>query len=244
MDHDLSKKERIRLKHEFEKAKVEQGDKTKRLFIWAGGIVVLISVGILSWFFLQKSTEPEKPKPGKEVADLGQQHVADTSGVKYNSNPPTSGHHFDVWAKKGVYSDVIADGHLIHSLEHGYVVLSYNCASKEESEAFASSSAGLFDVTKLKADSKMSAFTPSNPPPQEIALPESFQTETCKKLVEQLSVFIEEFDRIIIVPRPQMESKIAVTAWNIIDMMNSFDEERVRSFIAAFHNAGPEKTAE
>ena len=244
MDEDLSKKEKVRLKHELERAKVEQGEKTKRLLLLGGGVVVIIIVGILSWFLLQKSTEPEKPKPGKEVADIGQQHVADTTSVTYNSNPPTSGSHFEVWAKRGAYSNVIADGYLIHSLEHGYVIISYNCASKEESKEFASASAGLFTIAKLKPDSKMSAFTSENPPAQEIGLPESFQSDSCKKIVEQLSVFLKDFDRVIIVPRPQMESKIAVTAWNRIDTMDSFDEERIRSFIAAFHNAGPEKTAE
>ena len=244
MDEEISKKEQIRLKHELETSRIEQGEKTKRLVSLGIGIAILAVVGFFGWLFLQKSTAPEKPKPGKEVADIGQQHVADTTSVTYNSNPPTSGPHFEVWAKKGVYSDVIADGHLIHSLEHGYIILSYNCAGRQESEAFASASAGLLTSVKPNADSQMRAFTPENPPAQEMELPESFQSDSCKQLVDQLSVFLKDFDRVIIVPRPQMESKIAVTAWNRIDTMDSFEETRIRSFIEAFHNAGPEKTAE
>lgn len=244
MDEEISKKERIRLKHEMERVKVEQGGKMQQLLTWIGGIAVVAIVGIFAWFLLQKATAPEKPKPGKEVAELGRQHVTDISSITYNSNPPTSGPHFEVWAKKGAYSDVISDGHLIHSLEHGYVVLSYNCASKEESEAFASASAGLFNTSKVTADSKMSFFTPKNPPVQEIRLPASFQSDSCKKLVDQLSMFLKEFDRLIIVPRPQMDNKITLTAWTRIDTMDNFDEKKTRSFIAAFHNAGPEKTVE
>ncbi|MBI2034934.1 MAG: DUF3105 domain-containing protein [Candidatus Levybacteria bacterium] len=243
MEEELSKKEKIRLKHELERARMEQGEKTKRLFFLVGGAVVVVVLGLLGWLFFQKPQTPQKPKPGREVADLGRQHVTDISGVTYNSNPPTSGAHFGVWAKAGTYSGVFSDGYLIHSLEHGYVILSYNCAGRQESEAFASASAGMFSVAKL-ADSKMSAFTPDNPPAQEIGLPESFQSDACKQLAGQLSSFLKEFDRVIVVPRPQMEHKIALTAWARIDTMDAFDEQEILSFITTFHNAGPEKTAE
>lgn len=244
MDEEISKKERIRIKHELERSSVEKGEKNKRLFLWGSGFIIITIVGFLGFVFLQNPKVAEKPKPGRQIADLGRQHVADISDVTYNSNPPTSGPHFSVWAKRGAYSDVISDGHLIHSLEHGYVILSYNCATKDEQEKFVSDYLGLFKVAKLKADGKMTAFTPDNPPAQEIELPASFFSNDCKKLADQLSMFIKEFDRVIIVPRPQMDNMIAVTAWTRIDTMDQFDEERIKSFIKAFHNAGPEKTLE
>ena len=72
-----------------------------------------------------------KPLPGEIVADMGRDHVTDIAGITYSSNPPTSGPHFPVWAKKGVYDRLMSDGYLIHSLEHGYVVISYDCSNEK-----------------------------------------------------------------------------------------------------------------
>ena len=41
-----------------------------------------------------------------------------------------------------------------------------------------------------------------------------------------------------------MDSKIALTAWNWIDKLDSFDEKRIESFIDSHRDQGPEKTAE
>ena len=70
------------------------------------GVSVLLFVAFLAWLFIQSS----KPLPGEKIADLGAEHVVDISQVTYNSNPPTSGNHFPVWAKRGVYGRVLSDG--------------------------------------------------------------------------------------------------------------------------------------
>ncbi len=57
-------------------------------------------------------------------------HVDLDAGILWNSNPPSSGPHFGVWARWGVYTDPIPRGYLVHSLEHGAVVLSYRCANR------------------------------------------------------------------------------------------------------------------
>ena len=52
-------------------------------------------------------------------------HVKDTDDVKYTSNPPSSGEHFDDWAPFGFYDEPVEDGYVIHNLEHGGVSLAY-----------------------------------------------------------------------------------------------------------------------
>jgi hypothetical protein len=42
--------------------------------------------------------------------------------VKYNSNPPTSGRHYQVAAQDGIYGDAPADEELVHGMEHGRVI--------------------------------------------------------------------------------------------------------------------------
>jgi len=97
-----------------------------KIFIIVGAVLFL---GLGYWLYQGAS----KPLPGEALSDLGQDHITDIAEVQYNSNPPTSGSHFPVWAKPGIYNQVISDGYLIHSLEHGYINISYNCDYKSQS---------------------------------------------------------------------------------------------------------------
>lgn len=108
----------------------ELKSKSKKFTIW---IFVLAILGGGGWWLYQGFT---KPFPGQKVEDLGRQHVEDGTAVDYNSNPPTSGSHYVDWTRAGVYDKPISDGHLVHSLEHGYVIMSYNCAKSASSSRF------------------------------------------------------------------------------------------------------------
>lgn len=88
--------------------------------LWPALIVLLIS-GFSYWAYMELS----RPLTGEAVTDLGRDHVAVGTKVEYNSNPPTSGPHYVEWTRAGIYDEPIDDGHLIHSLEHGYVIISY-----------------------------------------------------------------------------------------------------------------------
>jgi hypothetical protein len=64
------------------------------------------------------------PDPG------GRQHFA--QGVtydNYNSNPPTSGPHTNVAAGPGVYDQPVPKEIAVHNMEHGHVVVWYNCSA-------------------------------------------------------------------------------------------------------------------
>jgi len=47
--------------------------------------------------------------------------------TKYNSNPPTSGPHWGTPAAWGVYPQPLPLEQLVHNLEHGGIVVYYNC---------------------------------------------------------------------------------------------------------------------
>jgi uncharacterized protein DUF3105 len=47
----------------------------------------------------------------------------------YNSNPPTNGWHYPVWADWGIYTSILPDEQVIHNLEHGGVWISYRDSS-------------------------------------------------------------------------------------------------------------------
>ena len=142
-------------------------------------------------------------RPGRQVQSQGRDHipVGTSHTVRYNSDPPTSGPHYDPSARPGIYDEPIPDGYLVHSLEHGYVIISYNVEGIPEQEA--------------------------------------------DSLVAQLTEIAEgeRLWKLIVVPRPGMEHRIALTAWQRIDTMERVDARRIRRFISAWRDRGPEHTA-
>lgn len=50
-------------------------------------------------------------------------HVGTDEELDSPSFPPTSGAHYDDWAPFGLYDEPVADGYVVHNLEHGGVVL-------------------------------------------------------------------------------------------------------------------------
>ncbi len=89
------------------------------LLILGGG------VGLISTQGAKDQAKLSKPLMGETIADQGRNHVPDGTKVDYNSNPPTSGPHYTRPQPGGIYDKPVPDGNLIHSLEHGAVILSY-----------------------------------------------------------------------------------------------------------------------
>ena len=59
--------------------------------------------------------------------DEGAVHVDCTTQLLYGTNPPSSGNHYPIWANYKTYAAPVPWGHLVHSLEHGAIVIVYNC---------------------------------------------------------------------------------------------------------------------
>jgi hypothetical protein len=64
-------------------------------------------------------------------------HQAQCSAVTYDTNPPSGGNHYATWAAFQTYSFPLSPGFLVHSLEHGAIVLWYNCADGCDAEVAA-----------------------------------------------------------------------------------------------------------
>ncbi len=61
-----------------------------------------------------------------EFPDEGRQHVAEGTPITYNTDPPTSGTHYPPSQPGGHYTREILPGYLVHSMEHGTVIIYYN----------------------------------------------------------------------------------------------------------------------
>lgn len=55
-------------------------------------------------------------------------HVSTDTMIEWSNNPPHSGDHFPLWeTNKGEHETPIERGYWVHNLEHGWIVLAYNC---------------------------------------------------------------------------------------------------------------------
>jgi hypothetical protein len=118
-------KARKRRKQRLEERSVQSHQRSQLAWIAAGVIVVLLLVGVVAWS-IRKANQPV---PGEAVPIQGQQHIPiGQSHPSYNSDPPTSGWHYDQPADAGFYETSLPDEQLVHNLEHGHVVISYDCS--------------------------------------------------------------------------------------------------------------------
>lgn len=88
--------------------------------------IVILGGGI--WFLSVQGANEQaklsKPLIGEVMASQGANHIPnDTKADYYNSNPPTSGPHYADSAPAGIYDKEVPDGNLLHSMEHGAVIL-------------------------------------------------------------------------------------------------------------------------
>lgn len=98
----------------------------KQIALTVGAIVVV--AGLIGFFVVRQV----QAQPGRNVPLQGQQHInKGDRHAAYNSTPPTSGPHWNLPGEApvswGVYKEPIPNEAQIHDLEHGGVMIQYNC---------------------------------------------------------------------------------------------------------------------
>jgi hypothetical protein len=79
------------------------------------------------------------PIQGAEHVEPGQEHPA------YNSDPPTSGWHLATAIPAGFYEEIQLDEALVHNLEHGHIVIAYDCDKLADCDTVKTELEGLVD---------------------------------------------------------------------------------------------------
>lgn len=133
------------------------------------------------------------PDPG------GRRHFAvGETYDNYSTNPPTSGPHTATVAP-GLYDSPVPKESLVHNMEHGQVVVWYNCNGG----------------------------------------PAPLTPEACQKLRDDLAEVVNDAlnrgKKVLMTPYPNMEHRIALTAWQFLDAFDEFDPQRVGTFIDTFY---------
>ena len=134
--NNLSYEEKKKIKEEerVQKEKsVDQKVMFKGFLKFFISVVILAALGYWGYSFVKKNIPEEDFS--REIPLMAAQHIPiGASHEAYNSNPPTSGPHYAEPAKPGLRDEAIADGHVIHSMEHGLVWVSYNPRIGKEAE--------------------------------------------------------------------------------------------------------------
>lgn len=138
--------------------------------------------------------------PGIQTPDDGREHLAQgvRASTPYSTDPPTSGPHWGDFAPIGRATLTNeADEANIHRLEHGYVIINYNCEQSKCPDVYSA----LFKIWQgYGAD---------------------------KKLVLNY--------------RPRTKETIALTSWRRLETMLAVDEQKIKKFIGAYLDKGPEQ---
>ena len=107
------------------------------MYLRASGFIVVLAFGSFAVGcagFAQSGTSEEY------VEGIGVQHevmptrehITEGQTAKYNGIPPTSGNHWPRWSQCGFFEEGLPDERIVHNLEHGNIVVSYNLTTPEE----------------------------------------------------------------------------------------------------------------
>jgi len=147
------------------------------------------------------------PFPGASFPSQGHAHL--DPGAKddfvYNSNPPTSGPHKEIFSDQFVSPNPLPVYVQVHLLEHGNVLLQYSCTCPDVAASLSSIAFGF--------DAPLIAPNELQPSVQEVQ-----QGEEAGKAV-------------IVAPYPKMKARVALTAWTHLATLQSADKSKIDSFI-------------
>jgi hypothetical protein len=114
-------------------AKLQAHKKQQQQYLIIGGIIaaaLLLGVGIIYPMMQPRApTSVGTANCGnlQVMTDEGRSHLQPGEPTPvYKSVPPTSGTHNPTWYPAGVYDKTADVTMLVHSMEHGYVILFYN----------------------------------------------------------------------------------------------------------------------
>lgn len=79
-----------------------------------------------------KKTAAPTPVGNQHKIMRTRNHIPEGTAVEYSTTPPTSGDHRVRWSQCGFFEHQLADERIVHNLEHGNIVVSYNLATQEE----------------------------------------------------------------------------------------------------------------
>lgn len=146
--------------------------------------------------------------------DEGATHVDCLPVPTYRTNPPSSGNHYMIWADFKTYDTPVPWGHLVHALEHGAIVIVYNCPDGCPDEV--ARAQAMIDALPYPLD------------PADVDVADGFACVAPTK------------GRIILAPDPKLDVRWAASAWTWTLRSQCFDEDTFSAFARAHYAQGRE----
>jgi len=120
--------------------------KTNKLYVAASVIIAVLVIGGFAVGGINFQRPPDTgSSSGEYVEGVGVQqalmstgpsglnvHIDNDQTVEYSTSPATSGDHWATPMSCGFYEDGLSDERIVHNLEHGNIVVSYNLATDGE----------------------------------------------------------------------------------------------------------------
>ncbi len=176
------------------------------VILLGGGVFYLNNQGT------KEQIKLEKPLMGEEIPIQGLNHIPDGEKAEYNSSPPTSGPHYATSANAGIYDEPVPDGNLIHSMEHGAVILWYKPSGNANDQSAEGTESAKIDILSKQ------------------------NIERLKQIFSSVSA-----SKKIMVPRDSLDAPIALTSWGRLLKLQTLDEGQIKAFMETNENRGPEK---
>ncbi|MSP61755.1 MAG: DUF3105 domain-containing protein [Myxococcales bacterium] len=165
----------------------------------------------------------------KAVPNEGGAHVDVGVGVNYKANPPASGPHWPEpkppWA---AYSTVVPREAWVHNLEHGGIVLLFNCGKGLDGGSGADGGAGDGGVGDGGAGDGGAEW-----PCPEV-------TDVLRQLRSERPLDKHGVVRILISADPLTPKRVSAVAWDWVYQSDTVDGAALRCFINARYGQGPE----
>jgi hypothetical protein len=103
----------------------------RRAYIIAG-VAALVVLAVITAGIIMSNGGVGRPGPiegevQKAMEVPSQGHVDPPTRVTYRDNPPASGQHYPNTADYGFHSEEVQPENWVHNLEHGGIVILYNC---------------------------------------------------------------------------------------------------------------------
>lgn len=164
------------------------------------------------------ATAAPQASPGVHYPSQGHQghsgeSISFIEHFKYSSDPPTSGAHREIFSTAFINDKPLPKYVQVHLLEHGNVLVQYNCFSCPDV-------VNALTVIAHKFDDRLIPIGSATPSPTDIQQAE------------------EQGEAVIVAPYDAMSSKIALTAWTRLETLDNIDVPAIYAFANAYlHNA-------
>jgi len=185
------------------------------LHLWPAFVAVLLVAGAI-WLLVTHMRTSSAPTPEPSV--LASEHYPSQghqghmpgdakryANFRYSSDPPTSGFHLERFPPVFVNAEPLPKYVQVHMLEHGNIVLQYNCICPETVNALAEI-ANEFDSRLIPAG-------------------------VTSPTTEQVQQALENGLGVVVAPYPSMKHTIALTAWTRLATMDTVNKADIISFI-------------